>query len=129
VMNQPYYREAVGAARRATHSRAEAERLTRPPCQRAERHPRIVAAAGIDVHNLSEHGRRVPGWLADWDEPTIEIAVELVATTRARAAGAAAEIGHDSGRNRTRRQQRSCGRPDGRRPKPPTGPRSRRASR
>jgi hypothetical protein len=60
---------------------------SRPPFQRAERHRRIVTAAGIDVHNLSEHGRRVPGWLADWDEPTIESAVELVATARARAAG------------------------------------------
>jgi hypothetical protein len=79
--------EAVGAPLRAAHSRAEAERLARPPFPRAERHRRIVTAAGIDVHNLSEHGRRVLGWLADWDEPTIEGVVELVATTRARAAG------------------------------------------
>jgi hypothetical protein len=79
--------EAVGAPLRAAHSRAEAERLARPPFQRPEPRRRIVTAAGIDVHNLSEHGRRVPGWLADWDEPTIESAVELVATTRARAAG------------------------------------------
>jgi hypothetical protein len=79
--------EAVGVPLRPLTAALKQSASSRPPFQRAQRHRRIVTAAGIDVDHLSEHGRRVPGWLADCDEPTIESAVELVTTTRARAAG------------------------------------------
>lgn len=79
--------EAVAAALRAVRDRADAERVARRAFHRAEGRRRIVTAAGIDVDDLSEHGRRILNWLADWDQPTIEGVVELVATTRAAAAG------------------------------------------
>lgn len=75
--------EAVAAALRAVRDRADAERLTRRAFQRAERRRRIVTAAGINLDELSEHGCRILGWLVDWDEPTIDGIVELVAATRA----------------------------------------------
>jgi hypothetical protein len=81
--------EAVAAALRAARGRAEAERLTRRAFHRAEARRRIVTAAGIDVAALSDHGRRILDWLADWDQPPTEGVVELVATTRAAAAGSA----------------------------------------
>jgi hypothetical protein len=77
---------AVVEALRAARDRAEAERLARRAFHRAERRRQIVTAAGIDVDDLSEHGRRIIDWLADWDEPTVEGVVELVAATRAAAA-------------------------------------------
>jgi hypothetical protein len=80
--------EAVGAALRAAHSRAEAERLARRAFLRAERRRRIITAAGINVDDLSEHGRRILDWLVDWDESTIDGIVELVVATRAAAEGA-----------------------------------------
>jgi hypothetical protein len=77
--------EAVGAALRAAHSRAEAERLARRAFHRAERRRRILTPAGVDVAVLSDHGRRT----LDWLEPTIDGIVELVAATRAAAEDAA----------------------------------------
>jgi regulator of protease activity HflC (stomatin/prohibitin superfamily) len=79
--------DAVASALRAVRDRAEAERLARRAFHRAEGRRQIVTAAGIDVDDLSEHGRRILDWLADWDEPTVEGVVELVAATRAAAAG------------------------------------------
>jgi hypothetical protein len=78
--------EAVGAALQAAHSLAEGERLARRAFHRAEGRRRIVTTAGINVDDLSEHGRRILDWLVDWDEPTIEGVVELVTATRAAAA-------------------------------------------
>jgi hypothetical protein len=75
--------EAVAAALRAVRDRADAERVARRAFHRAEGRRRIVTAAGIDVDVLSEHGRRILDWLADWDRPTIDGIVELVAATRA----------------------------------------------
>lgn len=71
--------EAIGAAR----SRLEAERLARRAFQCTARRRRIVGAAGIDVDELSRHGRRILNWLAGWDEPTIDGVVELVSAARA----------------------------------------------
>jgi hypothetical protein len=79
--------EAVAAALRAVRDRADAERLARRAFHRAEVRRQIATAAGIDVDDLSEHGRRILDWLADWDEPTVEGVVELMAATRAAAAG------------------------------------------
>ena len=79
--------DAVASALRAVRDRADAERLARRAFHRAEGRRQIVTAAGIDVDDLSEHGRRILDWLADWDEPTVEGVVELVAATRAAAAG------------------------------------------
>jgi single-stranded DNA-specific DHH superfamily exonuclease len=79
--------EAVAVALQAVRDRAEAERLARRAFHRAEGRRQIVTAAGIDVDDLSEHARRILDWLADWDQPTIGGVVELVATTRAAAAG------------------------------------------
>jgi hypothetical protein len=77
--------EAVVAALQAIRDCAEAERLVRRAFHRAERRRRIVTAAGINLDDLSEHGRRILDWLVDWDEPTIDGIVELVAATRAAA--------------------------------------------
>jgi hypothetical protein len=74
--------EALWAARNC----AEAERLARRELRHAQPRRRIVTAAGVGVDDLSEHGRRILGWLVDWDEPPIEGVVELVAGTRAAAA-------------------------------------------
>jgi hypothetical protein len=87
--------EAVGAALHAARSRAEAERLARQAFHRFERRRRIVTAAGIDVDDLSEHGRRILDWLVDWDESTIDGIVELVAATRAAAEGTAPRVAPD----------------------------------
>jgi hypothetical protein len=76
---------AVPDALRGARSRAEAERLARRAFHRAGRRRRIVTAAGIDAADLSDHGRRILDWLADWDEPTVDGVVELVAATRAAA--------------------------------------------
>jgi hypothetical protein len=81
--------EAVAAALRAVRDRAEAERLARRAFYRAEGRRRIVTTAGIDVDDLSGHGRPILDWLVDRDEPTIEGVVELVAATQAAAEGAA----------------------------------------
>lgn len=85
--------QAVAEALRAARSRVEAKRLARRAFHRAERRRPIVAAAGIDVDDLSPHGRRILDWLVDWDEPTIDGIVELVSTTRAVAEG----FGHEAG--------------------------------
>jgi hypothetical protein len=87
--------EAVGAALRAAHSRAEAERLARRAFHRAERCRRIVTAAGININDLSERGRRTLDWLVDWDESTIDGIVELVVATRAAAEDAAPGVAVD----------------------------------
>jgi hypothetical protein len=88
--------EAVADALRAARNFAEAERLARRAFHRAERRRRILTAAGIDVDDLSEHGRRILDWLVDWDEPTIDGIVELVAATRAAAEGAAHGVALDA---------------------------------
>jgi hypothetical protein len=87
--------DAVVEALRAACSRAEAERLARRAFQCAERRRRIVTAAGINVDDLSEHGRRILDWLVDWDESTVDGIVELVAATRAAAEGAVRGVGLD----------------------------------
>jgi hypothetical protein len=76
---------AVAEALRAARGRAEAERLARRELSRAKRRHRILTAAGVDVEDLSEDGRRILEWLADWDEPTTDGIVELVVATRASA--------------------------------------------
>jgi hypothetical protein len=83
--------EAVRAALRSAYSRAEAERLARRAFHRVEGRRRIVTAAGINVDDLSEHGRRI----VDWDESTIDGIVELVAATRAAAEGTAPRVAPD----------------------------------
>jgi hypothetical protein len=88
--------EAVGAALRAARNRAEAERLARRAFHRFERRRRIVTTAGINVDDLSEHGRRILDWLVDWDESTIDGIVELVAATRAAVEGAAPGVALDA---------------------------------
>ena len=85
--------QAGAEAPRAARSRAEAERLAWRAFHRAERRRRIVSAAGIDVDDLSPHGRRILDWLVDWDEPTVEGIVELVSATRAMPEGVAHEAG------------------------------------
>ena len=87
--------EAVAEALRTAHTRAEAERLARRAFHHAERGRRIVTAAGINVDDLSEHGRRILDWLVDWDESTIDGIVELVAATRAAAEGAGPGVAPD----------------------------------
>jgi hypothetical protein len=79
--------EAVADALRAARDRAEAERLAMRAFHRAERRRQIVAAGGFDMSDLSERARRILDWLANWDEPTIESVVELVAASRTSAAG------------------------------------------
>jgi hypothetical protein len=86
---------AVTAAVRAARNRAEAERLARRAFRTTKRHRRIVAATGIDIDDLSEHGRHILDWLAGWDEPTIGGVVELVTATRAAAEDARRSVGVD----------------------------------
>lgn len=87
--------EAVAEALRAARNLGEAERLTRRAFHRAERRRRILTAAGINIDDLSECGRRILDWLVDWDESTIDGIVELVVATRAAegvARGAAPDV-------------------------------------
>ncbi|HET6832681.1 MAG TPA: hypothetical protein VFH30_02350 [Acidimicrobiales bacterium] len=70
---------AVADALRAAPNRTPAGRLARRTVHRSGRRRRIVTAAGIDVGGLSEHGRRILDWLVDWDEPTIDGIVQLIA--------------------------------------------------
>jgi hypothetical protein len=81
--------EAVAEALRAARNLAEDERLVRRAFHRTERRRRIITAAGIDIDDLSERGRRFLDWLVDWDESTIDGIAELVAATRAAAEGGA----------------------------------------
>jgi hypothetical protein len=78
---------AVAEALRAARSRIDAERLIRRPVRCAERRRRIVAAAGNDADDLSEHVRRVLDWLAGWDEPTIDGGVDGMSAMRSPAGG------------------------------------------
>jgi hypothetical protein len=87
--------EAVAAALRAVRDRAEAERLARRAFRRAEGRRRIVTAAGINVDDLSEHGRRILEWLVEWDESTIDGIVELVAAIERAAEGAVRGVALD----------------------------------
>jgi hypothetical protein len=52
--------EAVGVPLRPLTAALKQSASSRPPFQRAQRHRRLVAAAGIDVDHLSEHGRASP---------------------------------------------------------------------
>jgi hypothetical protein len=87
--------EAVAEALRAARNLAEAGRLTRRAFHHAERRRRIITAAGINIDDLSERGRRILDWLVDWDESTIDGIVELVVATRAAAEGVAPGVALD----------------------------------
>lgn len=43
---------------------------------------RILAAAGVDSDDLTPKARRMVGWLAGWDESTIDGITALLAAAR-----------------------------------------------
>lgn len=78
-------RPAVSLSQRAEHER----RLVRA-VQEAEWRRRMASAGSIDLDTLSEQGRRILAWLAEWDDWTVDGVIELL-TAAHRAGKAAAE--------------------------------------
>ena len=60
--------------------RAEMERRSIRAVEAAEWQRRMLRAGGIDPEHLSEQGRRILAWLAEWDDWTVDGVVELLTT-------------------------------------------------
>lgn len=58
--------------------RSEMERRAVRAVQAAEWQRRMLTAGGIDAEQLSEQGRRILGWLAEWDDWTVDGLAELL---------------------------------------------------
>jgi hypothetical protein len=82
--------EAFGAA----HSRLEDGRLARRAFHCAERRRGIVTTAGIDIDNLSEHGRGILDRLACRGELAIDGVVERASATWVTATGSVPDRAH-----------------------------------
>lgn len=85
-VGQPAFRSDGWYAARAAEAEANLIGVRR------DRFERVVEAAGVDVDTLSPKARMDLVWMAGWEDPTIEGAIEVLEAARGIGAPSVADV-------------------------------------